>query len=299
MELQVGSGRAARLIAKSGALETPFVLVDIGVRDGIHPRWAALEAALEVYGFDAIAEVPPPNKRHHYFKLAIGDFDGECRFDVPANRYEARVSSAGQVRVPIAKLDTLWAKKILPTADFIKIDCEGYEPEILLGAAQYLAASNVLAADIETNFNISPTLPKSHFSTIAEPLVAQRLLIVDLALSTASFPSQLPWPGTCNALFARNFINERDHQENYGMRNPEALPSADEILKTIAVFDLYSLDAPARALLAQFRDVIEDRVDPDALMKCLPRVRPFAFERFIPHLGLGLWRRAKRFIRVA
>jgi FkbM family methyltransferase len=296
MELQIGSGRAARLIAEEAALERPFVLVDIGVRDGIHPRWAAFEPALEVYGFDAIAEVRAPNERHRYVKLAIGDFDGECLFDVPENSYEARVSSAGSVLVPIARLDTLWANRLLPTADFIKIDCEGYEPEILRGATQYLAASNVLGADIETNFNISPTLPRSHFSNIAEPLVAQRLLVANLAFGTASFPSQLPWPGTCNALFARHFINERDHQENYVMRNPEVSPTADEILKMIVIFDLYSLNSPARALLTRFRDVVERRVDAAALMKCLLPMRSLAFERFIPHLGLGLWSGAKRFL---
>ena len=296
MELKVGSGRAARLIAEAGALERPFVLVDIGVRDGIHDRWAAFEPALQVYGFDAIAEVDPPNERHRYFRLAIGDFDGECLFDVPENRYEARISSAGSVRVPMAKLDTLWSKGSLPTADFIKIDCEGYEPEILRGAARYLAASNVLGADVETNFNISPTLPRSHFVGIAEPLVAERLLLADLAFGTAAFPSGLPWPGTCNVLFTRHFINERDHQENYVMRNAEGSPTADEILKMIAIFDLYSLSSPARALLTRFRDIIEHRVDTAALLNCLPDRPPrvYAFERLIPHLGLGLWSGAKR-----
>jgi FkbM family methyltransferase len=299
MELKIGSGRAARLIAEAGALERPFVLVDIGVRDGIHLRWEAFEPVLQVYGFDAIAEVPAPNERHRYFKLAIGDFDGECLFDVPENRYEARISSAGSVAVRMAKLDTLWSNGSLPTADFIKIDCEGYEPEILRGAARYLAASNVLGADVETNFNISPTLPSSHFVAIAEPLVAQRLLLADLAFSAASLPSELPWPGTCNVLFSRNFINERDHRENYVMRNPEVSPTADEILKMIAIFDLYCLSGPARALLTRFQDVVERRIDTAALLKCLLQDRlsaGYAFERFIPHLGLGLWSGAKRLL---
>lgn len=316
MELQVGSGSAARLIAQTGALETPFVLIDIGVRDGIHPRWKPLETVMEVYGFDAIAEVRSPNERHRYFKLAVGDFDGECRFDVPENLYEARLSATGTVAVPMAKLDTLLANRLVPTADFIKIDCEGHEPDILRGAKQYLAACNLLAADIETNFNISPTLPKTHFAAIAEPLLNERLLVTDLAFDSASFPSNQPWPGTCNALFVRNFINERDHQENYQMRRPEALPSADAILKTIAVFDLYSLNGPARALLTRFQELIEHRVDTGLLMKSLDAirkdfsihngsltkpaagVRSYGFEKFLPHLGLGLWSGVKRSLRL-
>ena len=287
MELQVGSGGVARLLVETDALERPFVLVDIGVRDGIHGRWAALEPALEVYGFDAIADVHSANERHRYFKFAIGDSDGECRFDVPENGYEAKVAPAGAVVVPMAKLDTLWAKKVLPTADFIKIDCEGFEPEILRGATQYLEASNLLAADVETNFNISPTLPGSHFGEIAKPLLAQRLLVADLAFGAASFPSRQPWPGTCNALFARHFINERDHQENYLMRGPEPSPSADEVLKTIAILDLYALYGPARALLTRFQEITEHRVDTAVLMKRLIRAhRRHACRRFVPRLGL-------------
>gem|GEM_PF-3916581 len=167
MELSVGRGRGAGFIAGSGALERPFVLVDIGARDGIHPRWIPFEPAMEVFGFDAIAEIAPPNARHHYFKLAVGDYDGECTFDVPDNLYEARISPAGHHKIPITKLDTLWDEKVLPPADFIKVDCEGSEPEVLRGAEQYLKASNILAADIETNFHISPTLPMSHFAAAA------------------------------------------------------------------------------------------------------------------------------------
>jgi FkbM family methyltransferase len=154
VELSESAGLAASFIAKSGALDGAFVLVDIGVRGGIHPRWRPLEPVLEVYGFDALAEVVAPNDRHHYFKLALGDYDGQCTVHVPDNPYETRVSADGAHRVPIAKLDTLWAKGALPPADFIKIDCEGYEPEILTGAAAYLKASELLGADIESHFHV-------------------------------------------------------------------------------------------------------------------------------------------------
>jgi hypothetical protein len=293
MELAFREGIAAKFIADSGVLDSPFVLVDIGVRGGIHPRWRPFESAMEVYGFDATADVPMPNPRHHYFKTAIGNYDGECLFHIPDNLYEARISPNGTEKIPIAKLDTLWAKQVLPPADFIKIDCEGHEPEILAGAEIYLGASNVLGADVETNFHISPTLPLSHFGAIHEPLLRQRLLVADFAFGAAS---RLSWCGTCNVLFGRHFIDERHHQDNYKLRSPETEPSADTILKTIAVFDVYALYGPATALVQEFRDVISDRIDAKALYnKLLAFPTPsLAIERFIPHLGLGLWTRAKR-----
>jgi FkbM family methyltransferase len=151
LDLPIGRGVAARFIAASAVLDSPFVLLDIGARDGISPRWLPFEPVMEVFGFDPIAAIAAPNARHHYFKTALGDQDGECRFHIPENPYEARVSPDGDRTVPIAKIDTIWARQSLPLADFIKIDCEGYEPEILRGAEKYLAASNLLGADIESN----------------------------------------------------------------------------------------------------------------------------------------------------
>lgn len=286
MELSESPGLAARFIAQSGALDGAFVLVDIGVRGGVHPRWRPLEPVLEVYGFDALAELSAPNRRHHYFKLALGDYDGECRFHVPDNPYEGRVSSDGAHKVPIARLDTLWAKGALPPADFIKIDCEGYEPEILHGGAAYLQASELLGADIESHFHVSARLPYSHFAAINAVLTERRLRVADLTLSRALGAAQ-PWNGTCNVLFARHLLDERRHGE----------PAPAAILKTIAIFDVYGLVGPAVALIRAFRDVIATRIDPDTLSKKLtvsPRVA--TLERYLPHLGLGLWTRAKSWL---
>lgn len=291
-ELPRGGGLAAKFIATSGALDSPFILIDIGVRGGIHPRWRALEPAMRVYGFDAIAELPPPNERHRYFKLALGDFDGEASFHVPENAYEARISPDGDYKVPIARLDTLWTKGIVPAPDFIKIDCEGHEPEILSGAEQCLRASDLLGADIETNFHVSPTLPLSHFAAVNAPLAAQRLLVAEFAFGAAR---RLPWNGTCNAFFSRHLLNERDHPERYPMRPAELNPSPDTILKTVAVLDVYGLTGPAIALTVEFRRALESRIDVDRLAKLLARSRWLGiFEQCLPHLNLGIWTVTKR-----
>jgi FkbM family methyltransferase len=283
VELSESLGLAASFIARSGALDNVFVLVDIGVRGGIHNRWLPFEPAMEVYGFDAIAEVTPPNERHHYFKIALGDRDGECMFHVPDNPYEGRVSSDGAYKVPIARLDTLWAKGNLPLADFIKIDCEGYEPEILTGAVEYLKACNLLGADIESHFHVRPGLPYSHFAAVNAALVERRLRVADLTLSRALSAEQ-PWNGTCNVLFSRHLLDEH--------RDGPLLAST--ILKMIALFDLYGLLGPAIALAREFQDVISPRIDTNALCKKLslsPRIA--GVQKFLPHLGLGLWNRAK------
>jgi hypothetical protein len=52
-------------------------------------------------------------------------------------------------------------------ADYIKIDVEGFEKDVLLGAHDPLGAG-VLGLQTETNFGVSPSYPKSHFGTLAE-----------------------------------------------------------------------------------------------------------------------------------
>jgi len=291
IDLSIGRGFAASFIATSGALDSPFVLLDIGARDGINPRWLPLEPAMQVFGFDAIADVTAPNERHHYFKIALGERDGECRFHVPENLYEAQVSPQGSCIVPMAKLDTLWATHSLPPADFIKIDCEGYEPEILRGAERYLAVSNLLGAEIETNFYLSPTLPLSHFAAVNAALVKHRLLVADLGFVPVE---RLAWNGICDALFARHFIKERTDGGVYAFRAPEQDPSFDAILKMIAIFDLYALVGPAVALVKEYRELLSRRIDPDALLEKVMLSQPLAIENHLPHLGLGLWTAIKR-----
>lgn len=287
-ELEIGAGIAADFIVRSGALDSPFVLVDIGVRNGIHPRWRPLEPVLHVYGFDAVAQIEPPNERHRYFTMALGERDGECSIDVPHNLYEARVAPHGAVRVAMARLDTLWANGVLPLADFIKIDCEGYEPQVLQGSADYLNAANLLGADIESSFHTSPIVPLSHFAAINKPMVEQRLLVADPAVARADRPDR-PWNGTCNILFARHLLHERHHPEHYVYRTSEQQPSLDTILKVIAIFDIYALVGPAAALTLEFRDLIARRIDADALYRKVLLSRRARIEQYLPHLGLGLW----------
>ena len=288
MELEIGRGKAARLIVNSGALSSPFVLLDIGARGGVHHRWRALGGKIEVYGFDAGTQVKPTRPGEHYFQLAIGERDCETGIDISRNQYETRISETGS-RVPMARLDTLWTNGTIPLADFIKLDCEGYEPQVLCGAGQYLGASNLLGADIETNFNVSPTLTETHFAAVARPLLAHRLLVSDIAVDRAP-RTALPRPGTCNALLCRDLQMERDQADAFGYRPAELKPSPDTILKTIIILDLYCMNAAALELVAAFRDDLAPRIDTDRLTRALrsPSRRP---PRFLPSLGLGLWRR--------
>jgi FkbM family methyltransferase len=299
-DLGASVGEASRLIVASGVLQSRLVLVDVGCRDGINRRWGPIADFVDVYGFDAGVLEASTNPNHRYFQMAIGDYDGEVGFDHHSNPFESRVSPTAGHRVAMAKLDTLWAQGLLPLADFLKIDCEGFEPQVLRGAASYLAASNFLGAEVETNFCISPALPDSHFVEVLMPLLRERLVPTDLALDRPTPTGPLMRPGNCNALFARCLPEEHRSGPSYIYRPAEHSPSLDTILKCIIILELHGLAYPASVTLETFSAKVSTALDPAAIRDALHNTaqrqtahnavtmaRPF-YERLLPHLGLGI-----------
>ena len=142
-------------VIENDLLQEPFVVIDVGVQGGPHPRWKHLKDKVRIYGFDAIPEVveglnarKQPNET--YFATSLGDeegtrdfyvrgngssYYGSSLYEMPSDAFQPRVRS----KVPITRLDTLFAKGVIPPADHIKVDCEGHDPEVIRGASQYLA----------------------------------------------------------------------------------------------------------------------------------------------------------------
>ena len=131
-------------VVKQGYLQEPFVLVDVGVQHGEHPRWHQLGDYLVVHGFDAIAEAVDEltqrnagKRNRHYHWIAAGAEDEERAFYFnPANPTASSMYPHGESRfntiagqevrkVQVRRLDTLLAEGMLPRADFLKIDVEG------------------------------------------------------------------------------------------------------------------------------------------------------------------------------
>ena len=185
-----------RWVVANAYLQEPFVAIDVGVQGGEHIRWGLLGDRVRVYGFDALSEaidrITAQGRRPNrvYRAMAIGNEDGEREFSFPKTRFASSFTRSdvtsetshgdgvvGTRLVPIRRLDTLFAQGELPAADYIKIDCEGYDPEVLRGAQTYLAQSNILSVTVETNFDPSPRYPRTAFAEINDLLVAHRLAI--------------------------------------------------------------------------------------------------------------------------
>jgi FkbM family methyltransferase len=301
-------------------LEEPFVVIDVGVQGGPHPCWKHLKDKVHIYGFDAVPKVveelnagKQPNEA--YFATALGDEEGTREFYVRSTGsshygssfYELPSDLGGRgalqpgllTKVPITRLDTLFARGVIPPADHIKVDCDGHDPEVIRGARGYLAQSNVVSVIIETAFTVSTTYPRSHFVAISDVLTAHRLRVFDLALMRTARPSYVvakarhPWPapdpmndvpdlcmgapGTIDALFCRDFVSEQVTPAHFATVPGAVIePTTDKIIKSMINFELHGLMDCAVELAEHFRPLLSHRLDVDTAIARLMHRPPNA-----------------------
>jgi len=253
-----------------------------------------------------------------YYALALGNEDGQREFYVGADTYSSSFFSAdraqtgrqngislGSRRVDIRRLDSLFADGTLPPADYIKIDCEGFEPEVLRGGKAYLARSNVLCVTVETNFGVSPVYPRTPFADINDLLVAHRLLVFDLIGVRTARPSYAaartasPWPvpdamtdvpdlqvgqpGTFDFLFCRDLVREQTNSDGYVSAHSVPPPTPDKLIKSMINFELHGLMDCAVDIAEHFRPVLAPRLDVDLAIRLLLRRPPQT--RYIPEVA--------------
>jgi FkbM family methyltransferase len=309
----------ARWVISEGLLHEPFVVVDVGVQGGEHVRWGLLGDQVRVYGFDAIAEAidritAEGIRPHRVFRaMAIGNEDGEREFFVPPNTTAASFyeqvtlhqtakhgdGAPGARVVPIRRLDTLFAAGELPAADYIKTDCESFDPEVLRGARRYLAQSNILSLTVETDFSISDTYPRTPFVEISDIAVAHRLMVFDINAVRHARPAYIaakerhPWPAadplrdypnldvgqprTYDFLFCRDFVLEQKKPGIFA-DVPDAVtrPTTDKLIKAMINFELHGLMDCAVEIADYFRTQLAERLDVETAIELLSRRPPYA-----------------------
>jgi FkbM family methyltransferase len=296
-------------VIADGLLREPFVVVDIGVQGGANVRWNLLGDYLILHGFDAIEEVISELKKSNagrqsqkFYSYAIGDTDGERTFFVnaanPTNSTMYGLLAEQARTVAVRRLDTLFSDGVIPQADFLKVDVEGFEKEVFLGAHTFISAG-VLGVETETNFCISPHYPKSHFTAISDILVEHGFTFFDLGFNRiprASFTRALQQrkvediahydlgrPATFNVLFCHDLLDERDSPQNY--LKPPRPPSIDQMIKLMIIYELYGLNDIALDTADCFRDDLGSRLDVDravgllANVGCRPLLAPFQSNR--------------------
>jgi FkbM family methyltransferase len=296
--------RFTRWVVANDLLAEPFVVVDVGVQGGENPRWDPLGDRLVVHGFDAIEEVIRELREgsrgdgtRHFHWIGASNEDGErdffFRIDDPfsssfyqpgVDRQSLDARKPWQTRrVQVRKLDTLLQQGVIPPADFVKIDVEGFEKHVLAGA-QRLLATGILGMEIESNFHSSPEYPTTHFAMVQDLVLPHGLRVFDLNFNRvprASFQQALRRAGrrpiadqqtmgqlsTLVVLFCRDFTAEADHLDHFA--TPPPAFTLDQITKLMIVYELHGLNDVAADTAERFRERLRPRLDVDQAIRLL------------------------------
>lgn len=260
--LYEGNPAFTKWITHDGLLDEPFIAVDVGVFGDHSPRWDFFGDHLILYGFDVIEEEIEALRiknfsataEKHYHCLAIGaeDKDTEIYFDplIPTNTSLGTATGRITRKRPavMRRLDSLLEQGVIKQPDFIKVDVEGAEGGVLAGAAG-LIRGGVLGAEMETNFDTSDEYPQTHFLHIQNLLLAGGLKVADLNFDRMSDRGRVT---TFNVLFCNSLEADPSRPWRLG-----------QILKLLAIYELYGLGDTAVDVAKKFQKQLGARIDLD------------------------------------
>ena len=145
-----------------------ITFIDIGAADTINKRWKKISKNLNFIGFEPNYEeyIKIKNKEYGKFNLfnfALGEYNGKKTLNILESEYASSFLTpnynvlrefSNLKRFKIKKKVNLKVKTIdslnLKSADFVKIDTQGYNLKILKGAKKTL--KKIIGIEIETEF---------------------------------------------------------------------------------------------------------------------------------------------------
>lgn len=124
------------------------VAVDVGAHVGLLSYWMVrdFERVIAVEPVEAHRECwlanVPHRRTDELHACALGAFEGFVRMEMPVPGSSGGTRVAGPGPIPMVTLDSFE----LPVVDLLKIDCEGYEVDVLAGAKATIARCRPVVA---------------------------------------------------------------------------------------------------------------------------------------------------------
>ncbi|MGD1120266.1 MAG: FkbM family methyltransferase [Dehalococcoidales bacterium] len=156
--------------------DNPIVLVDVGARGGLPPRWLPLKDSLKIIGFEPdAAECQRLNAAagdgRVYYPIALAGNKGTVKLNLTRNADCASILKpnaellnrfqspedfevASQPEIPCDTLDNIATVNDIKYIDFVKVDTQGSELSILQGAEKTLSQRGVFGVEVEVEFSL-------------------------------------------------------------------------------------------------------------------------------------------------
>ncbi len=146
----LGSYEIHKRMAFEDRITPGAVVFDIGANVGFYSLLAGelVGDSGHVYAFEPsprnVGFIRKHIRLNHFdhitvFEAAVSDHTGEAFFDLGASIATGHLADQGALRVDLVCLDDLLAQGKLRPPDFMKVDVEGAEYDVLCGAQQLLA----------------------------------------------------------------------------------------------------------------------------------------------------------------
>ena len=282
----------------------PIVIVDVGARWGFNAEWKVFGSALQVYCFEPDEEEckrlnAACRSNVKYIPAALGIREEQATlyesklvastglyktnmefFSRMLNRDNAEVVKEHKIQV--TTLDAALARFGVKKIDFIKLDVEGAELDVLMGSERLIGDSGLLGILSEIRFqeeiNSSPV-----FWQLDEYVRKFGFRLFNMRFTHQSRRA-LPYPGLADyrmpdgtkfyaytthgqimdgdALYFRDLLIPA----NSGIALSATL---EQILKAAALFEIYCLNDCAAELIIKNRDRLKHLVDCDLLLDLL------------------------------
>ena len=137
--------------AFENAITEGAVVYDIGANVGYYSLMAAVVAGASghVYAFEPLPRNVDYLRKHvalnkledriSVFDVAVSDQTGEAAFDLGASTSMGHLAESGEIKVKMVRLDDLLIEGQVKSPDYMKVDVEGAEFDVLNGARELLA----------------------------------------------------------------------------------------------------------------------------------------------------------------
>ena len=245
---------------------SPIMLVDVGARGGIHRKWNLLSESIKVLGFEPDPEEcirlnEKSEKNHTYFPIALHNRSGTIEMNITKNPVNSSIYLPNfplwnrfpnlhelevikSVQVNCDTLDRVLKSNDIQDVDFLKIDTQGSELQILEGAREALK-SYIFGVDVEVEFSPIYT-DQPLFPDVDKYLRDLGFVLFDMDLARLKrkkygkiySKGQVLW---AHARYFRDFIsNKEGSYKNI---------SSEKAIKTIAIAELHGFSDFALELL--------------------------------------------------
>ena len=272
----------------------PFTLLDVGCSGGISPFWRVFEPSLIARGIDpVISECERLNAQESNFNIRyrprfVGLPDDhpfvqnrgskEPWGGNPWSRFSSKLAcdilkakTKKEDKLPILndwqssgladpktklQVDDLVQEEKLFELDFIKVDVDGYDLDVILSGEEVTRSSPVLGYTLEVNFFGTADDTDHTFHNTDRLMRHWGFDLFDLSLrrySMAALPAPFEWDGPMQTLFGRPYQGDavylRDPMAGQMRRSTQSALSPYKVLKLACLFECFGLPDHAAELI--------------------------------------------------